>query len=333
LLDIMMPDMDGYEVTRRLREDPNISGVPIIMFTAKSKVEDRVTGFEVGADDFLTKPTLPQELFVHIKNALEKNKAASPIAPIHRGQVIGIMAAKGGLGISTLAVNLGISLHSKTRQEVIVAEFRPGEGSIGLDLGLQVNEGLVQLFQLDPASLTGDEVERVLVNHASGIKLLLSSYHPRDTQYRSLADEMSVIAQQLSDIANFVLLDLGPGMNPATEKVLDRCDQVILALEPSPHSVARTKLLIEDLAAKGFGANRLHIVLINRLRLDIQLSWNQVKDELKAPIAVAFTPVPELAYQAAKKNLPIVSQQPDSLVAQQFAKLADTLTNQVLQRA
>jgi hypothetical protein len=47
--------------------------------------------------------------------------------------------------------------------------------------------------------------------------------------------------------------------------------------------VARTKLLIEDLAAKGFGANRLHVVLINRLRLDIQLSWNQVKDELKAP--------------------------------------------------
>jgi DNA-binding response OmpR family regulator len=333
LLDIMMPDMDGYEVTRRLREDPNISGVPIIMFTAKSKVEDRVTGFEVGADDFLTKPTLPQELFVHIKNALEKKKAASPIAPIHRGQVIGILAAKGGLGISTLAVNLGISLHSKTRQEVIVAEFRPGEGSIALDLGLPVNEGLVQLFQLDPASLTGDEVERVLVNHASGIKLLLSSYHPRDTQYRSLADEMSVIAQHLSDIANYILLDLGPGMNPVTEKVLDRCDQVILALEPSPHSVARTKLLIEDLAAKGFGANRLHVVLINRLRLDIQLSWNQVKDELKAPVAVAFTPVPELAYQAAKKNLPIVSQQPDSLVAQQFAKLADTLTNQVLQRA
>jgi DNA-binding response OmpR family regulator len=333
LLDIMMPDMDGYEVTRRLREDPLISGVPIIMFTAKSKVEDRVTGFEVGADDFLTKPTLPQELFVHIKNALEKKKAASPIAPIHHGQVIGILAAKGGLGISTLAVNLGISLHTKTRQEVIVAEFRPGEGSLALDLGLPVNGGLVQLFQLDPASLTGDKVEKVLVKHVSGIKLLLSSYHPRDTQYRSLADEMRVITQQLSDIANFVLLDLGPGMNPATEKVLGLCDQVILALEPSTHSVTRTKLLIEDLAAKGFGAHQLHIVLINRLRLDIQLSWNQVKEELKAPIAVAFTPVPELAYQAARKNLPIVSQQPDSLVAQQFAKLADTLTNQVLQRA
>jgi DNA-binding response OmpR family regulator len=65
LLDIMMPDMDGYEVTRRLREDPHISGVPIIMFTAKSKVEDRVTGFEVGADDFLTNPLSPKSsLFI-----------------------------------------------------------------------------------------------------------------------------------------------------------------------------------------------------------------------------------------------------------------------------
>ena len=62
LLDIMMPGMDGYEVTRRLRAKPETVDTPILMFTAKTQLDDKVAGFEVGADDYLTKPTHPSEL-------------------------------------------------------------------------------------------------------------------------------------------------------------------------------------------------------------------------------------------------------------------------------
>src|SRR5574337_725293 len=48
LLDVMMPDMDGYEVTRRLRRNPTTKSIPILMFTAKTQLDDKVTGFEVG---------------------------------------------------------------------------------------------------------------------------------------------------------------------------------------------------------------------------------------------------------------------------------------------
>jgi CheY-like chemotaxis protein len=60
LLDIMMPDMDGYEVTRRLRQNPSTLETPILMFTAKTQLDDKVVGFEVGANDYLTKPTSPR---------------------------------------------------------------------------------------------------------------------------------------------------------------------------------------------------------------------------------------------------------------------------------
>ena len=56
LLDIMMPDMDGYEVCRRLRRYPSLSETKIIMVTAKGALEDKVTGYEVGASDYITKP-------------------------------------------------------------------------------------------------------------------------------------------------------------------------------------------------------------------------------------------------------------------------------------
>ncbi|MDK1028525.1 MAG: response regulator, partial [Anaerolineae bacterium] len=72
LLDIMMPDMDGYEVARRLSQDQVTDGIPILMFSAKTQLDDKVAGFEVGADDYLTKPTNPSELQAHVKALLER---------------------------------------------------------------------------------------------------------------------------------------------------------------------------------------------------------------------------------------------------------------------
>jgi pilus assembly protein CpaE len=70
LLDLMMPDIDGLEVTRRLRAEKETRTVPIIMFTAKSLMDDKVAGFEAGIDDYLTKPIHPAELAARIKSIL-----------------------------------------------------------------------------------------------------------------------------------------------------------------------------------------------------------------------------------------------------------------------
>ena len=91
LLDVMMPDMDGYEVTRRLRANASTASTPIIMFTAKSQVDDKVMGFEAGVDDYLTKPTQPRELFAHVKAVLARGRKTSgpagPGAPLARRSI------------------------------------------------------------------------------------------------------------------------------------------------------------------------------------------------------------------------------------------------------
>ena len=71
LLDIMLPDMDGMTICRKVRE---ISNIPIIMLTARDDVEDKVHGLDLGADDYITKPFAIQELLARVRNALRKYK-------------------------------------------------------------------------------------------------------------------------------------------------------------------------------------------------------------------------------------------------------------------
>jgi two-component system phosphate regulon response regulator PhoB len=88
VLDLMLPDLSGEEVCRRLRGDPSLAGLPVIMLTAKSEEVDRVVGFELGADDYVTKPFSPRELVLRVQALLRRSyEAAASSAPLERGDL------------------------------------------------------------------------------------------------------------------------------------------------------------------------------------------------------------------------------------------------------
>jgi two-component system alkaline phosphatase synthesis response regulator PhoP len=78
VLDLMLPGIDGLEVCRRLRRDERTAEVPIIMLTARGEEADIVTGLELGADDYLTKPFSPKVLLARIRTVLRRREAPPP---------------------------------------------------------------------------------------------------------------------------------------------------------------------------------------------------------------------------------------------------------------
>jgi two-component system phosphate regulon response regulator PhoB len=78
LLDLMLPDMDGLEVARRLRSDPDTRNVPIVMLTAKGEESDIVTGLELGADDYVTKPFSRKVLVARLRAVLRRRGGEEP---------------------------------------------------------------------------------------------------------------------------------------------------------------------------------------------------------------------------------------------------------------
>jgi DNA-binding response OmpR family regulator len=89
ILDVMMPGLDGWEVCKRLRQDPSTSALPVIMLTAKADEGDRVLGLELGADDYVTKPFGVRELLARVKALLRRSEvAASSPEVIKSGKIV-----------------------------------------------------------------------------------------------------------------------------------------------------------------------------------------------------------------------------------------------------
>lgn len=78
LLDLMLPGLDGLEICRRLKKDPRTEHIPIIMLTARGDETDVVTGLELGADDYITKPFSPKVLAARLRSVLRRKRSAAP---------------------------------------------------------------------------------------------------------------------------------------------------------------------------------------------------------------------------------------------------------------
>jgi len=81
LLDIMLPDLLGTEIVKRLRQNPATAEVPVIFLTARGEEMDRVVGFELGADDYVVKPFSPRELVLRIQALLRRSEGAETEVP------------------------------------------------------------------------------------------------------------------------------------------------------------------------------------------------------------------------------------------------------------
>ena len=330
LLDVMMPDVDGYGVARTLRKEPETTDIPILMFTAKAQVEDKIAGYESGADDYLTKPIHPAELTAHMRAILSRRKSHTTGALLERGYTLGVIAAKGGLGVSTLALNLAINYFQTTKQNVIAAELRPGQGSWSNELGMSPQEGFNNLLRLSPSDINTATIENELVRVPYGIQLLMASPYSRDVPLMKNTKNIEAVVDHLSLMAKLVVLDIGTNTHLALDETLNLCKEVIVVTEPFPGTVQRTKQLLEDLKLRSFGKSKLiTLVIINRIRADVQLSLAQVQEALGYPIAQLIPPAPEVSFQAATRNLPMIQVQIGGLLSLQYSRLAEGLSERV----
>jgi putative two-component system response regulator len=159
LLDVMMPDMDGFEVTRRIRQDATHRLIPIIMVTALHEKEARIKGIEVGCDDFISKPVDKMELLARVRSLL-KVKAYNDLMNNYRKELeseIAIRAKELNHTLDDLQQDINERRKAESQREAALEEIR------------KLNENLEQRIKERTAELTKtvvqlEELNRVFVD-------------------------------------------------------------------------------------------------------------------------------------------------------------------------
>jgi len=329
ILDVMMPDMNGLEVCRRLRGNPTTQPIPIIMFTAKTLIDDKVKGFEAGADDYLTKPTHPAELASRVRAIMERKaaKTPEPEGQARRGTAIGFVGVKGGVGTTTVAVNIAAGL-MQHGSHPILADFRLGSGSLALFLGMQQTQGMARLLSKPAAEITTEVVQKEVMQHQSGLNVLLSSARPREGLISYAAETAVSVVNQIRGFASPAIYDLGSGYNTILSRLHPQMDRLFVVVEPNAATLRMAYQLIEELESES--KNRpVDIVVVNRTQSSLQTSWQEIEQILGREIKAILSAAPELAFQALENALPMVLLQPNAIVSTQLLKLADEVKTKV----
>jgi pilus assembly protein CpaE len=325
ILDVMMPDMDGYEVCRRLRASPDTRAIPIIMFTAKTLVDDKVAGFEAGADDYLTKPTHPAELASRVKAILARNTSQRR-QETNKGFALGFIGVKGGVGTTTLALNVAAAL-TLANENPIIADFRLGSGSMALMLGFNQAQGMVNVLSKPANDIRPPSIEPELIIHQSGLRTLLSSPRAKEAQIAYSIESALAVVRSLKMMGRPAIFDLGSGLGAITNRLQREMDQIVLVVEPNQVALAMARDTLSELDPSNSG--RVHVVIVNRVQTNQQTPWHEIEQalgqELRAIIAAAY----DQAFQAMKAGVPMVIYQPNAVVSSQIIKLSEELNARI----
>ncbi|HZD11538.1 MAG TPA: response regulator [Candidatus Binatia bacterium] len=339
VLDVAMPFMKGTEVCRRLREQGATSRIPVIMMSNLERIEDKLAGFQAGADDYVTKPVNPKELLARINALLVRSHFSVP----QSAKIIALVGAKGGVGVSSLAVNMAATL-GQLDYSVTLAELRPGRGELWLHLGLPAEPNLEKLLALDATSTGRSDVERFVQQHESGLRVLFSPEHV--AEHPLTPEHVAAIVEALSLGTDFLILDLPPLLDQTVRKAAEAADLILLVSEPEALSATCARMQLRTLKQWKVDG-RVSVVAVarvpsgttmTRLELENELSMGRLErmrgSEESQIISVAvisvIPPEPEAFQESVVQGVPLVKLEPSARSSRAIAELAEKLANSLL---
>jgi CheY-like chemotaxis protein len=318
ILDVMLPDTNGIDVCRRIRQVLHLTDLPIIILSGQTELSAKIQGLEAGADEYVTKPVDPKEMSVRVKSLLARTQRLRQVVMTPTGQrsrqgkVVAVIGAKGGVGTTTVVANLAVGLGMRNYKCVAV-EMRPYYGSLARHLGASVTASLNDLLEMTPKSITEKQITpRLLTAH--GIQLLAGPQQLKE--YREpQAEQIESILENLINLAEYVVVDLPHMPSIANRATLRAAHTIIMVVEPDPSSVASALALIELLRAWTISPAIIKFVVVNRMQSVQTISASELERTLGCELLGSITAAPDMAIVALNMGSPLISYAPTSLVA------------------
>jgi pilus assembly protein CpaE len=310
ILDVVMPQMDGHEVCRRLRRKPEFARMPVIILTAQSSQDEKVRFLDAGADDYMTKPFHAPELLARVKVLLRRagERPREGQAQRVEGKVIAAYSLRGGVGVSTVAANLATALAQLWNQPTVLVDLAHVAGHGALMLNLATRTSWAEISAVPADEIEIDMLNKLLLPHSSGAFVLPAPNHA-ETMPTLKPEQLSRMITLLSQSYHYIVLDLPDDMRNTTTAGLDTAQEILAVMSPDMASIATMKAMLEFFDFRHYPRNNIRVVLNHTFKHN-DLERGQIETALSRPFDLEI-PFAAEAVEALNIGSPLVVRAPN----------------------
>jgi CheY-like chemotaxis protein/MinD-like ATPase involved in chromosome partitioning or flagellar assembly len=309
IVDVMMPGMNGFQVVRQMRNDPDTANTAILVLTARAQAVDREAALAAHADDYMAKPVSPNELLTKVNELLALRTQAQGPAQ----ETIALLSLRGGVGVTSIAVNVALAWQAKGRTTCLV-DLKAGPGHVALQLRLNTKSTWIDWA--NSGATTIDSIAPHVLTHESGLSVLAAPIIPVGLPN---PDRITQLIGLLRTKYERVVIDTPPVWDASTAAIAAASDLIWLIVAPEVGSLQSTVG-----ALRAFKAAKIpdeHVQLIaNQPMPKAGLALPAIEKALALGFKSSL-PYDEAQSNAIGQGLPLVISQPASPLTIAFRQL------------
>ena len=345
LMDINMPDMDGISATERLSAE--VPTAAVVMMSVQGEADYLRRSMLAGAREFLVKPFSSDELTASIRQVYTREQeklsrivvqpapasetlvaaaprpAGSEREPGEPGRVVAVFGPKGGVGRTTLAVNLAVAAATELGQKTCLVDASFQFGDVGVLLNLNpknksIADLINELEQGEPESM-----DTFVINHSAGIKVLLAPPSPEMAELITPLGAKRMI-EALRKTNDLVVVDCMSSFNDTTLAILDLADTVLTMLSLEITSIKNIRLFLEVAEQLGYESDKVRLVL-NRADSSLGIRVADVEHSIGRRVDHTIVSDGRSVVYALNRGVPFFLSNREAQVSQDVLRLAQAV--------
>ncbi len=331
ITDVRLPDLSGYDIAQRLRRDPRFESIPIIFLTSQADLSNKLKAFEVGADDYLSKPFQPEELVARVGMLVRRGeilRAARTKEFKDQATVIAVHSLRGGVGCTSMALNLAMTLYRMWEKPTLVIDAVMNAGQVALMLNASPLHTWEDLSEMKLNDMDTAVVESLLCKHASGLDYIASPSYP--IALDAIEDEIwPLVLDELRKMYEFIVIDTSHDFSNVAIHMLNAADQIVMMISPEMASIRAAVCAVNIYDKLGYPQERI-VPVISNPNGQPGIKQAQVEKVLKHPVKYIVPTAPAEFTRAINFGEPLVITYPELPAAVMFEEAAYAFSKESL---